>query len=166
MVLYPRKDPCQSQRRYRKRLAKMMGRELKSCPYACLNQMKIIKMVRPRGKKFLNPGIRSTTKLIKNECRVRLAKQRSMIKSRKLNSLIKPCSCGKKLNSKDPNGSFTNKRELNYPFIPMNLHILFKKSRERIKFASQKKEIKPSIPAKLNILTNKDVLAKSSHLFD
>ena len=143
----------------------MMGRELKSCPYACLNQMKIIKMVRPRGKKFLNPGIRSTAKLIKNECRVRLAKQRSIIKSRELNSLIKPCTCGKKLNSKDLNGSFTNKRELNYPFIPVNLHILSKKSREWIKLADHKKETKPSILAEANILINRNVLANQvTHL--
>ena len=141
-----------------------MGRELKSCPYACLNQMKIIKMVRPRGKKFLNPGIRFTAKLIKNECRVRLAKQRSMIKSRELNLLIKPRTCGKKLNSKDLNGSFTNKRELNYPFTPVNLHILSKKSRGRIKLASHKKEIKPSIPVRPNILSNKNVLSPLSRI--
>ncbi len=122
-------------------------------------KMKIIKMIRPRGKMFLNPGIRSTAKLIKNKCRVRLAKQRSIIKSRKLNSLIKTCTCGKKLKSKDPNGSFTNKRELNYPFTQVNLHILSKKSREWIKLASHKKETKPSIPARPNILINRNVLA-------
>jgi hypothetical protein len=114
-------------------------------------KMKIIKMIRPRGKMFLNPGVKSVTALIKNKCIIRLAKQGSMIKSRKLDLLIKPCTCGKKLNSKDPNGSFTNQRELNYPFTPVNLHILSKKSREWIKPASHKKETKPSIPARPNI---------------
>jgi hypothetical protein len=118
--------------------------------------MKVIKKIRPRGKMFLNPGIKSTAKLIKNECRVRLANRRSMIKTRELNSLINPGTGSKESNS---NNSSVSKRETIYPFIPVKLHILFKKSREWIKFASQKKEIKPSIPAKLNILINKSVLA-------
>ncbi len=139
----------------------MMGRELKSCPYDRLNynQVKVIKETRPRRKIILNPSVKLATALIKNKCTIRLAKQRSMIKSRKLNSLIKLCSRGKKLNPEDPNGSFTNRRELNYPFTPANLHILSKKSREWIKLASHKKETKPSIPARPNILINRNVLA-------
>jgi len=139
----------------------MMGRELKSYPCARLNynQIKMTEKTRPRRKTLLNPSVKSVTALIKNKCIVGLAKQRSMIKNRKLNSLIKPCSGGKKLNSKDPNGSFTNKRELNYPFTPVNLHILFKKSRDWIKLASHKKETKPSISTKTNISSNKNVFA-------
>ncbi len=123
-------------------------------------------MIRPRGKMYLNPGIKSTAKLIKNECRIRLAKQRSIIKGRKLNSLIEPCSGGKKSDSNNPNGSPINKRVANYPFIPVKLHTLSKKSREWIKLASHKKETKPpSIPEKPNILINKNVLANQiTHL--
>ncbi len=105
---------------------------------------------------FLNPGIKSTAKLIKNECRIRLAKRRSMIKTRELNLLINPSTGSKESNSNNPSVS---KRETSYPFNPVKLHLLFKKGREWIKFASQKKETKPSIPAKLNILINKNVLA-------
>ncbi len=108
---------------------------------------------------FLNPGIKSTAKLIKNKCIVRLAKQRSIIKGRKLNSLIKPCIGGKKSDSNNPNGSPINKRVVNYPFIPVKLHILFTKGKEWIRFASQKKEAKPSIPEKPNTLIDKNVLA-------
>jgi hypothetical protein len=107
----------------------------------------MIKKTRPR-RIFLNPGIKSTARLIKNKCRIRLAKQRSIIKSRKLNSVIKPCTGGKKSNSNNPNGSSIKRVVATYPFVPVKLHLLFKKSREWIKFASQKKEIKPSIPAK------------------
>ncbi len=108
---------------------------------------------------FLNPGIKSMAKLIKNECRVRLAKRRSMIKTRELNLLINPSTGGKESNSNNPSVS---KRETIYPFNPVKLHLLFKKSREWIKFASQTKETKPSIPAELNILINKNVLANQA----
>ena len=137
----------------------MMGRELKSCPCARLNYNQMIKKTRPMRKILLNPGIKSVRALIKNKCIIGLVKQRSMIKSRKLNLLIKPCTCGKKLNSKDPNGSLTNKRELNCSFIPVSPDILSKKSKEWIKLASRKKETKTSISARLNILINKNVLA-------
>ena len=119
----------------------------------------MIKKTRPRRKILLNPGIKSTARLIKNEYRTRLAKQRSIIKGRKLNSLIEPCTDGRKSNSNNPNGSSIKRVVATYPFIPVKLHLLLKKSREWIKFASQKKGIKPSIPVKLNILINKDVLA-------
>ncbi len=125
----------------------------------------MIKKTRPRRKILLNPSAKSVTALIKNKCIIRLAKQRSIIKGKKLNSLIKPCSGGKKSDSDNPNGSSTNKRVANYPFIPMKLHILSKKSREWIKLVSHKKETKPSIPAKPNILINKNVLANQvTHL--
>jgi hypothetical protein len=159
LVFCSRKNSCQSQRRYRKQLTKTMGRELKSCPCARLNYNQMIKKTRPRRKILLNPSAKSVTALIKDKCIVRLVKQRSMIENRKLNSLIKPCIGGKKLNSKDPIGSFTNKRKLNYPFIPVKLHIFSKKNRGWIELASHKTEIKPSISAKTNILINRNVLA-------
>ena len=122
--------------------------------------MKVIKRIKSRGKMFLNPGVKSVKALIKSKCKVRRAKQRSIIKNRKLNLLIKPCTGGKKLKFNHPNGSSINKRVVvNYPFIPVKLHFLSKKSREWIKLASPMKAIKPSIPAKPNILINKNVLA-------
>jgi hypothetical protein len=105
---------------------------------------------------FLNPGIKSTARLIENECR--LVKQRSIIKSRKLNSLIESCTNGKKSDSNNPNGS-SIKRVATYPFIPVKLHTLPKKSREWLELAGHKKVIKPSISAEANILINKNVLA-------
>ena len=123
-------------------------------------KMKVIKRIKSRGKMFLNPGVKSVKALIKSKCKVRRAKQRSIIKNRKLNLLIKPCTGGKKLKFNHPNGSSINKRVVvNYPFIPVKLHFLSKKSREWIKLASPMKAIKPSIPAKPNILINKNVLA-------
>ncbi len=119
----------------------------------------MIKKIRPRRKILLNPGVKSVIALIKNKCIIRLAKQRSIIKNRKLNLLIKPCTGGRKLDPSNPIGSSIKRIVATYPFIPVKLHFLFKKSREWIKFASQKKEIKPSIPAKLNILINRNVSA-------
>jgi len=106
---------------------------------------------------FLNPGVKSVKALIKSKCKIRPAKQRSIIKGRKLN-LIKPCTGGKKLDFNNPNGSSIKRVIATYPFIPVKLHFLYKKGREWIKSASQKKE-SCSIPAKLNILINKNVLA-------
>jgi hypothetical protein len=138
----------------------MMGRELKSYPCARFNCNQMIKKNRPKRKILLNPGVKSVRALIKNKCITRLAKQRSMIKNKKLNLLIKPCTTSRKSNSNHPNGSSINKRVVvNYPFIPVKLHFLSKKSREWIKLASPMKAIKPSIPAKPNILINKNVLA-------
>jgi hypothetical protein len=123
-------------------------------------KMKVIKRIKSRGKMFLNPGVKSVKALIKSKCKVRRAKQRSIIKNRKLSLLIKPCTGGKKLKFNHPNGSSINKRVVvNYPFIPVKLHFLSKKSREWIKLVSPMKAIKPSIPAKLNIFINKNVLA-------
>ena len=137
-----------------------MGRELKSCPCARFNYNQMIKEIRPRRNILLNPGVRSIGALIKSKCIIRLAKQRSIIKDRKLNLLIKPCTGGNKLDPNHPNGSSINKRVVvNYPFIPVKLHFLSKKSREWIKLASPMKAIKPSILAKPNILINKNVLA-------
>jgi hypothetical protein len=115
---------------------KIMGRELKSypCIYFNYNQTKVIKTIRHRGKMFLNPSVKSIATLIKKESKIRLIEQRPIIKIRKSNFLISPDTGSKKLNSKDPNGSFTNKRELNYPFIPVKLHLLSKKGREWIRF--------------------------------
>ncbi len=113
-------------------------------------------MIRPRGKTFLNPGIKSTAKLIKNKCRIRLAKRRSMIGTRELNLLINPDTGSKESNSNNPSVS---KREIVYPFNPVKLYLPFKKSREWIKIANLKKGTKPSISAKLDILINKNVLA-------
>jgi hypothetical protein len=96
--------------------------------------------------------------LIKNKCAVGLAKQRSIIKNKKVNSLIKICTCGRKSDSNNLNGSFV-KKVVTYTFIPVKLHILSTESREGIKLVSHKKEIKPSIPVKPNILINKNVLA-------
>jgi hypothetical protein len=125
----------------------------------------MIKKTRPRRKILLNPSAKSVTALIKNKCIIRLAKQRSIIKGRKLDSLIKTCTSDKKSDSNNLNGSSINKRVVNYPFIPVKLHTLSKKSREWIKLTSHKKETKPSIPAKSNILINKNVLANQvTHL--
>jgi hypothetical protein len=137
----------------------MMGRELKSCPCACLNFNQMVRKTRLKRKILLNPGVKSVRALIKNKCITRLAKQRSIIKNKKLNLLIKPCIDSRKSNS-NPNGSSINKRVVvNYPFIPVKLHFLSEKSREWIKLASPMKAIKPSIPTKPNILINKKVLA-------
>ena len=59
---------------------------------------------------FLNPGVKSVKALIKSKCKVRRAKQRSIIKNRKLNLLIKPCTGGKKLKFNHPNGSSIKKK--------------------------------------------------------
>jgi len=130
----------------------MMGRELKSYPCARFNCNQIIKKNRPKRKILLNPGVKSVRALIKNKCVTRLAKQRSMIKNKKLNLLIKPCTTNRESNFNHPNGSPINKRVVvNYPFIPVKLHLLSKKSREWIKPASPMKVIEPSILAKPNI---------------
>ena len=130
-------------------------------------KMKVIKRIKSRGKMFLNPGVKSVKALIKSKCKVRRAKQRSIIKNRKLNLLIKPCTGGKKLKFNHPNGSSIKKRVVvNYPFIPVKLHFLSKKSREWIKLASPMKAIKPSIPARPNISINENVLANQiTYLF-
>ncbi len=132
----------------------MMGRELKSYPCARFNCNQMIKKNRPRRRILLNHGVKSVRALIKDKCITRLAKQRSIIKNKKLNLLIKSCT-----NSRKSIGSAINRRVMIYPFIPVKFHTLSKKSRERIKLASQKKAIKPSILAKHNILINKNVLA-------
>ena len=137
----------------------MMGRELKSYPCARFNCNQMIKKNRPKRKILLNPGIKSVRALIKNKCITRLAKQRSIIKNKKSNLLIKPCTTSRKSGPNDPNGSAINRRVMIYSFIPVKLHILSKKSREWIKLASHRKAIEPSIPAKPNILINKNVLA-------
>ncbi len=137
----------------------MKGRELESCPCACLNYSQMIKKTRPRRKILLNPSAKAVIALIKSKCIIRLAKQRSIFKSRKLNSLIKSCTGSKKSDSNNPNGLSISKRVMNYSFIPMKLHILSKKSREWIKFASHEKEVKPYTPAELNILINRNVFA-------
>jgi len=138
----------------------MMGRELKSYPCARFNCNHMIKKNRPKRKILLIPGVKSVRALIKNKCVTRLAKQRSMIKNKKVNLLIKPCTTSRESNFDHPNGSSINKRvAVNYPFIPVKLHFLSKKSREWIKLASPMKAIKPSIPVKPNILINKNVLA-------
>jgi len=145
----------------------MMGRELKSYPCARFNCNQMIKKNRPRRKTLLNSGVKSVRALIKNKCITRLAKQRSIIKNKKSNLLIKPCTSGKKLKFNHPNGSSINKRVVvNYPFIPVKLHFLSKKSREWIKLASPMKAIKPSIPARPNISINENVLANQiTYLF-
>ena len=122
-------------------------------------KMKVIKRIKSKGKMFLNPGVKSVRALIKNKCITRLAKQRSIIKNEKLNLLIKPRITSRKSGPNDPNGSTINERVMTYPFIPVKLHFLSKKSREWIKLASPMKAIKPSILAKPNILINKNVLA-------
>jgi hypothetical protein len=137
----------------------MKGRELESYPCTRFNCNQMIKKNRLKRKILLNPGVKSVRALIKNKCITRLAKQRSIIKNKKLNLLIKPCTTSRKSNS-NPNGSSINQRVVvNYPFIPVRLHFLSKKSREWIKLASPMKAIKPSIATKLNILINKNVLA-------
>ena len=127
----------------------------------------MIKKNRPKRKILLNPGVKSVRALIKNKCITRLAKQRSMIKNKKLNLLIKPCTTSRKSKFNHPNGSSINKRVVvNYPFIPVKLHFLSKKSREWIKLASPMKAIKPSIPARPNISINENVLANQiTYLF-
>ena len=135
-----------------------MGRELKSCPCARFNYNQMIKETRPRRNILLNPGVRSIGALNKSKCIIRLAKQRSIIKDRKLNLLIKPCTGGRELDPSNPIGLAINRRVVIYPFIPVKLHFLFKKSSKWIKFVSHKKEIKPSISAEANILINKNVL--------
>jgi hypothetical protein len=78
-------------------------------------------MTRSRRETLLSSGGRSTAMLIKNKCNTRLAKQRSMIKTRKLNLLIKTGVVDKRLkDSNIPYGSFTNKKERN-SFIPLKL---------------------------------------------
>ncbi len=111
-----------------------MGRELKSCPCACLNYNQMIKKTRLRRKMLLNSGAKSVRALIKNKCMIRLVKQRSIIKNKKLNLLIKPYTSGRKSGPNDPNGSAINKRVAIYPFIPVKLHFLSKKTKEWIKF--------------------------------
>jgi len=143
----------------------MKGRELKSCPCARFNYNQMIKETRPRRNILLNLGVRSIGALIKSKCIIRLAKQRSIIKDRKLNLLIKPCTGGRKLDPSNPIGLAINRRVVIYPFIPVKLHFLFKKSSKWIKFVSHKKEIKPSISAEANILINKNVLVNQvTHL--
>jgi hypothetical protein len=136
-----------------------MGRELKSYPCPCLNYNQIIKKTRPTRKILLNPGVKSIRALIKNKCVSRLVKQRSIIKNKKLNLLIKPCTSGRKSCPNDPNGSAINRRVAIYPFIPVKFHSLSKRIKEWIKFASHKKEIKPFTPAEPNILINRNVFA-------
>ncbi len=120
----------------------------------------MIKENRPKRKILLNTGVKSVRAFIKNKCITRLAKQRSVIKNKKLNLLIKPCTTSRKSNFNHPNGSSINERiVVNYPFIPAKLYFPSKKSREWTKLASPMKAIKPSIPAKPSILINKSVLA-------
>ena len=76
-------------------------------------KMKVIKRIKSRGKMFLNPGVKSVKALIKSKCKVRLAKQRSIIKNKKLNLLIKPCTTSRKSGPNDPKGSAINGREGN-----------------------------------------------------
>ncbi len=126
----------------------------------------MIKKTRPRRKILLKTSAKSAIALIKSKCIIRLAKQRSIIKDRKLNSLIKIYTGSKESNSNHRNGSSINKRVVvNYPFIPVKLHIPLKKSREWMELAVHKKEIKPSISAEANILINKNVLVNQvTHL--
>jgi hypothetical protein len=136
-----------------------MGRELKSCPCVCFNynQMKVTKMTRPRRNIFFDPGVKSTAALIKNECRVRLANRRSIIKTRRLNLLIKPGIGSRKLDSNNLNGSIINKRKIS-PFILVKPHLLSKKNTEWIRFVSHEKKTKSYIPAKPSVLINKSTL--------
>jgi hypothetical protein len=137
-----------------------MGRELESCPCVCFNcnQMKVIKMTRPRGNMFLNPGVKSTAVLIKNRCKTRVAKQRSIIKTRKLNLLIKPGISSQRLGSDEFNGSLINNKGTIYSFNPVKPYLLVKKNTEWIRFVSHEKKVKPSISAKPNVLINKCAL--------
>ncbi len=144
----------------------MMGRELKSYPCARFNRNQMIKKNRPRRKILLNPGVKSVRALIKNNCITRLAKQRSIIKNKKSNLLIKPCTSGRKSGPDDPNGSAINIRVTIYPFIPVKFQFLSEKVKKWIKFASPKKEVKPYTPAESNILINKNVFCKSDYLLD
>ncbi len=114
---------------------------------------------------LLNPGVKSVRALIENKCIIRLAKQRSIIKNKKLNLLIKSCISGRKSGSNNHNGPAINKRVIIYPSILVKFHFFSKKSREWLELASHKKEIKPSTSAKANILINKNVLANQvTHL--
>ncbi len=119
----------------------------------------MIKKTRSRRKILLNPGVKSVRALIKTKCATRLAKQRSIIKIRKLNSLIKPCTSGKRSCPNDPNGSAVNKKVAIYLFILVKSHFLSKRIKEWIKFASHEKEAKPYTPAEHNIFINKNVFA-------
>jgi hypothetical protein len=136
-----------------------MGRELKSYPCPCLNYNQIIKKTRPTRKILLNPGVKSIRALNKNKCVSRLVKQRSIIKNKKSNLLIKSYISGRKSCPNDPNGSAMNRRVAIYPFIPVKFHSLSKKIKEWMKFASHKKEIEPYTLAEPNILINRNVFA-------
>jgi hypothetical protein len=119
----------------------------------------MIKKTRPRRKILLNPSVKSVRALIKNKCIIGLAKQRSIIKNKKSNLLIKSCISGRKSGFNDQKGSAINKRVATYPFIPVKFHFLSKKIKEWTKLASHKKATEPSVPARPNILLNKNVLA-------
>jgi hypothetical protein len=140
-----------------------MGKELESYPCFCFNynQMKVIKMTRPRRSVFLNPGVKSTAVLIKSKCKAGLAKRRSIIKTRKLNLSIKPGISSQKLGSDEFNGSLTHKKGTVNSFrriIPVKPYLLVRNNAEEIKFVSQEKEVKSLIPAKPNVLINKSAL--------
>ena len=111
----------------------------------------MIKKTRPRRKILLSPSVKSVRALIKNKCIIRLAKQGSIIKNKKLNLLIKPCTRGRKSGPNDPNGSAINRRVVIYPFIPVKFYSLSKRIKEWIKFASHEKEVKPHTSAEPNI---------------
>ncbi len=119
----------------------------------------MIKKTRPRRKILLNPGVKPVRALIKNKCIISLAKQRSIIKNKKLNLLVKSGTSGRKSGPNDPNGSAINRRVAIYPFIPVKFHFLSKRIKEWIKFASHEKEVKLYTPAELNILINRNVFA-------
>ncbi len=119
----------------------------------------MIKKTRPRRKILLNPSVKSVRALIKNKCIIRLAKQRSIIKNKKLNLSIKSCISGRKSGFNDQNGSAINKRVATYPFIPVKFHFPSKKIKEWMKFASHEKEVKPYTPAEPNISINRNVFA-------
>jgi hypothetical protein len=96
--------------------------------------------------------------LVKSNSKTRQAKQRSIIKTRRLNLLIKAGAGSKRLkDSNIPNGSFVSKRKRN-PFIPVKLYFLFKKNRDRIKFISHKNERSSFIPVKPIFLNNRNAL--------
>jgi hypothetical protein len=137
----------------------MKGRELKSCPCARFNYNQMIKETRPRRNILLNPGVRSIGALIKSKCIIRLAKQRSIIKDRKLNLLIKSCISGRKSGSNNQNGSAINRRVVIYPFILVKFHFPSERIKEWIKFANHEKEVKPYTSAEPNILINRNVFA-------
>ena len=119
--------------------------------------MKVNKKIRSRREILLNYGRKSTARLIKNKCKARPAKQRSMIKTRRLNVLIKTGAIDKRL--KDSNildGSFINKKKRN-PFIPEELYFLSKRDKDWIKYISHKK-INSSIPAEPSVLIDRNAL--------